>query len=52
MKASELLRLLKKDGWFGVRQSGSHLTMHHPTKKGSVVCPVHGSHEVGLGLEN
>jgi mRNA interferase HicA len=37
MQSSELLRLLKKDGWFEIRQSGSHITMAHPTKKGKVL---------------
>jgi len=26
--------------------------MEHPTKKGQIVCPSHGSHEIGKGLEN
>lgn len=51
MKSSELLRLLKKDGWFVVRQSGSHVIVEHPIKNGQIVCPFHGSHEVGKGLE-
>ena len=51
MKSSELVRLLKKDGWFVVRQTGSHMIMEHPAKKGQIVCPYHGSHEVGKGLE-
>ena len=51
MKSSELARLLKKDGWFVVRQTGSHMIMEHHTKKGKIVCPYHGSHEVGKGLE-
>ena len=51
MKSSELVRLLKKDGWFAVRQSGSHIIMEHPIKKGQIVCPFHGSQEVGKGLE-
>ena len=51
MKSSELVRLLKRDGWFVVRQSGSHMIMEHLTKKGQVVCPSHGSQEVGKGLE-
>ncbi len=36
MKVSELLRLLAKDGWFLVRQRGSHRQLHHPTKTGTV----------------
>ncbi len=27
------------------------MIMEHPIKKGQVVCPYHGSHEVGKGLE-
>ena len=27
------------------------MIMAHPTKKGQIVCPHHGSHEVGKGLE-
>ena len=34
MKSNELIRLLQKDGWFVIRQSGSHMKMSHPTKKG------------------
>ena len=52
MKSSELLRILQRDGWFIVKQTGSHLTMVHPTKAGSLIVPFHGSHEVGKGLEN
>ena len=52
MKSNELIRLLKRDGWFIVRQKGSHIIMNHQVKKGQIVCPDHGSHEVGKGLEN
>ena len=51
MKSSELVRQLKKDGWFMVRQTGSHLILEHLKKPGQVVCPFHGNHEVGKGLE-
>ena len=51
MKSSELVRLLKKDGWFIVRHTGSHMIMAHLVKKGQIVCPFHGSHEMGKGLE-
>ena len=46
MKSNELIRLLQKDGWFVIRQSGSHMIMQHPTKKGQIVYPNHGSHEM------
>ena len=51
MKSSELVRLLKKDGWYVIRQTGSHMIMEHPSKKGQIVWPYHGSQEVGKGLE-
>jgi len=50
VKSSELVKLLKQDGWFIVRQSGSHMIMEHLVKKGKVVCPFHSSQEVGKGL--
>lgn len=34
MKSSGLVRLLKKDGWYVIRQTGSHMIMEHPSKKG------------------
>jgi predicted RNA binding protein YcfA (HicA-like mRNA interferase family) len=51
MKYSELIRIVKKDGWYEVRQSGSHIIMCHPTKSGTITVPNHGSKEVGKGLE-
>jgi mRNA interferase HicA len=50
VKYNELIRILNKDGWFVIRQSGSHLIMKHPIKKGQVNCPNHGSKEIGNGL--
>jgi mRNA interferase HicA len=51
VKSNELIRLLQKNEWFVKSQSGSHMIMAHPTKKGQIVCPNHGSQEVGKGLE-
>lgn len=50
MKCSELMRMLKIDGWFIVRQEGSHVIMRHPIKEGQVSVPNHGSKEVKKGL--
>jgi mRNA interferase HicA len=50
VKSSELERIVKKDGWYMVRQDGSHMIMQHNTKPGQLVVPVHGSKEVGKGL--
>jgi len=52
MKSSELIKILKKDGWFITRQAGSHMMMKHHAKTGLLVVPDHGSNEVGKGLEN
>jgi mRNA interferase HicA len=50
VKSSELVRIIKKDGWYILRQEGSHMIMQHDTKPGQLVVPVHGSKEVGKGL--
>jgi predicted RNA binding protein YcfA (HicA-like mRNA interferase family) len=50
MKSSELLRKLKKDGWFVDREAkGSHKILAHPTKKGTITFPDHGSQEMRKG---
>ena len=50
MKSSELLRILKQDGWIEKRQKGSHIVMVHPVKTGFLIMAKHGSAEVGTGL--
>jgi predicted RNA binding protein YcfA (HicA-like mRNA interferase family) len=52
LKCSELIRALTRDGWFVIRQSGSHMIMKHLEKQGTLAVPNHGSREVGKGLEN
>jgi mRNA interferase HicA len=52
MKCSELLRILKKDGWYEVRQSGSHIIMRHPIKTNQLTVPNHGSKEMKTGTCN
>ena len=50
VKYSELFRILKKDGWYTIRQSGSHVFMQHPIKKGQLTVPYHAGKEVKKGL--
>lgn len=50
MKYSELFRLLKRDGWFEVRQSGSHVIMKHAEKPEQLTVPFHAGKEVKKGL--
>jgi predicted RNA binding protein YcfA (HicA-like mRNA interferase family) len=49
MKSSELLKLLKKDGWYEIRQSGSHKIMVHDVKQNQLVVPYHKSKEIRKG---
>ena len=51
MKSSQLYRILKQEGWYSVKQNGSHIKMRHPSKPGVIIFPNHGSNEVGKGLE-
>ena len=51
MKCSELLRILKRDGWKIVSQRGSHIQLEHPSKQGKIIFPFHGANELGKGLE-
>ena len=52
MKCSEFFRLLKRDGWYVISQKGSHVKMKHPSKKGIIIFPNHGSQELSKGLES
>jgi predicted RNA binding protein YcfA (HicA-like mRNA interferase family) len=37
----EALRALRKAGWREVRRRGSHVMLHHESRPGRVVVPVH-----------
>ena len=50
MKCSELFKLLENNGWYTMRQSGSHIIMKHPVKQGTLSVPFHSSKEVKKGL--
>lgn len=52
MKAKEIIKLIKNDGWFFERQSGSHKIFKHPTKNGIVVVPDHGKDDIKIGTLN
>jgi predicted RNA binding protein YcfA (HicA-like mRNA interferase family) len=36
MTVKDILKLLKKDGWYIARQKGSHRQLKHPTKTGLI----------------
>ncbi len=48
MRSGEIIKKLEKDGWFEVRQSGSHKQFRHPTKPGTVTVP-HPKSEMAIG---
>lgn len=53
MKVKEIIRLIEKDGWFLVRQKGSHMQFKHPTKVGLVTVAAHSlSDDLAKGTEN
>ncbi len=45
MKAKDLIKILKKDGWRRVKSKG-HLQFKHPVKKGRVTISFHGNHDL------
>ena len=44
-KVKEIIELIENDGWFFVRQTGSHKQYHHPVKKGCVTIDDHGKNK-------
>jgi predicted RNA binding protein YcfA (HicA-like mRNA interferase family) len=53
MKVKEIIKMLENDGWFKVRQKGSHIQFKHAYKKGCVTVPCHKlSDEIGIGTKN
>lgn len=39
MRSREVIKKIEADGWFEVRQVGSHKQFRHPTKPGTVTVP-------------
>jgi predicted RNA binding protein YcfA (HicA-like mRNA interferase family) len=52
MKVSEVLRLLKEDGWVLVATRGSHRQLKHPSKSGRVTVAGKGCYELPPGTLN
>jgi predicted RNA binding protein YcfA (HicA-like mRNA interferase family) len=46
LKAREIIRIIERDGWKLVRQTGSHRHFAHPVKQGIVTVPFHGSKDL------
>ncbi|MEZ4692152.1 MAG: type II toxin-antitoxin system HicA family toxin [Ignavibacteria bacterium] len=52
MKFKELLKLIRDDGWFEVRVSGSHRQFKHQIKKGTVTIAGKDNKDVPKGTLN
>ncbi|MFZ2726616.1 MAG: type II toxin-antitoxin system HicA family toxin [Methylococcaceae bacterium] len=52
MKISEILILLKKEGWYLVATKGSHRQFKHPIKTGRVTVSGKPSDDVAIGTLN
>lgn len=53
MKARDVIKIIEDDGWYIVRQKGSHKQYKHKTKKGLVTIAAHKlSDEIAPGTLN
>jgi len=51
LKVRDCIRQLKDDGWFEVRQKGSHKQFNHATKGGTVTVAGEPGDEIPLGTQ-
>lgn len=52
MKVREVIKVIQQDGWFQVRQRGSHRKFHHPVKRGTVTIAGQSGEHVPKGTLN
>lgn len=52
MKVREIIKLLEEDGWYLVRQRGSHRQFKHPTKPGRVTVAGNPGDDLAPGTLN
>ena len=48
MDSRDIIKALKRDGWYEVNQVGSHVQLKHPSKKGRVTVP-HPRRDMPIG---
>jgi predicted RNA binding protein YcfA (HicA-like mRNA interferase family) len=46
MKVRDVIRRLRRDGWYPVKSKRGHRNFKHPTKRGRVTVPGHENDEV------
>ncbi len=49
MKCQEIIKILLKDGWYELVQTGSHKQFKHKVKTGKVTVPMHKTKEIPIG---
>ncbi len=49
MSSDDIVKKIKKDGWYLVNTVGSHMQFRHPVKKGRVTVP-EGRKDVPIGI--
>jgi predicted RNA binding protein YcfA (HicA-like mRNA interferase family) len=53
LKVKQIIKLVREDGRYFIRQRGSHKVFEHPTKSGIVVIPDHGGNkDMAKGTED
>lgn len=52
MTVREILKALRKDGWYTIHQEGFHISLKHPTKPGKVTVPNHNNGDLKPGTLN
>ena len=50
VKGTELVRALKRAGWYEIRQESSHVILGHPDNSKLLVVPVHRGQDVKKGI--
>ena len=48
MRFREMDKILRADGWYEVKQVGSHHQYKHPTKPGKITVPEHGGKDIDM----
>jgi predicted RNA binding protein YcfA (HicA-like mRNA interferase family) len=52
MKVREVIKQIKKDGWYLIAEKGSHRQYKHPSKPGRVTIAGHPGHDLAPGTLN
>ena len=46
LKVRDILKIIRAEGWYHVRTTGSHKHYRHPTRPGTTTIPGHSSDEL------